>query len=72
MIDNRIAHSAHCRIEGARMFLNIFALIVIGILIAAVIWLVVLLGPWPGKVAQQRTHPRADAIRMLGRTLIGD
>lgn len=48
------------------MFLDIFALIVIGILIAAVIWLVVLLGPLPGKVAHQRAHPQADAIRVLG------
>lgn len=48
------------------MFLDIFSLIVIGILIAAVIWLVVLLGPLPGKVAHQRAHPQADAIRVLG------
>ncbi len=48
------------------MFLDIFSLIVIGILIAAVIWLVVLLGPLPGNVAQQRAHSQADAIRVLG------
>ena len=46
--------------------LDIFALIVIGILIAAVIWLVVMLGPLPGNVARQRGHPQADAIRVLG------
>ena len=48
------------------MFLDIFALIVIGILIAVVIWIVVLLGPLPGNVAKKRGHPQADAIRVLG------
>lgn len=48
------------------MVLDIFALIVIGVLIAAVIWLVVLLGPIPGNVAHRRDHPQADAIRVLG------
>jgi hypothetical protein len=48
------------------MVLDIFALIVIGVLIAAVIWVVVLLGPLPGKVAHRRGHPQADAIRVLG------
>ena len=46
--------------------LDIFALIVIGVLIAAVISLVVLLGPLPGNVAHRRGHPQADAIRVLG------
>jgi hypothetical protein len=48
------------------MVLEIFALIVIGVLIAAVVWLVVLVGPLPGNVAQRRGHPQADAIRVLG------
>ena len=48
------------------MVLDIFALVVIGVLIAAVIWLVVLLGPLPGNVARRRGHPQADAIRVLG------
>lgn len=48
------------------MFLDIFALIVIGVLIAVVIWIVVLLGPIPGNVAKKRGHPQADAIRVLG------
>ena len=48
------------------MFLEIFSLIVLGILIAAAIWLVVVLGPIPGKVAHRRDHPQADAIRVLG------
>ena len=48
------------------MALDIFALVVIGVLIAAVIWLVVLLGPLPGNVARRRGHPQADAIRVLG------
>lgn len=48
------------------MVLNIFALIVIGVLIAVVIWLVVLLGPLPGNVAHRHEHQQADAIRVLG------
>jgi Protein of unknown function (DUF3302) len=48
------------------MILDIFALIVIGILITMVIWFVVLLGPLPGKIAAERGHAQADAIRVLG------
>lgn len=48
------------------MVLDIFALIVLGVVIAAVIWLVVLLGPLPGNVADRRAHPQTDAIRVLG------
>jgi len=48
------------------MVLDIFALIVMGILVAVVIWLVVLLGPLPGKIAAERGHPQADAVRVLG------
>lgn len=48
------------------MILDIFALIVIGVLISFVIWLVVKLGPLPGNIAKQRGHPQADAIQVLG------
>jgi hypothetical protein len=48
------------------MMLDIFALVVMGILIAVVIWLVVLLGPMPGEIARRRGHPQADAIGVLG------
>jgi hypothetical protein len=48
------------------MFLDIFALIVIGVLIGFVIWLVVKLGPLPGNIAASRGHPQADAINVLG------
>lgn len=47
-------------------FLDIFALIVIAILIAVVIWLVVLLGSMPGNIAKKRGHPQAEAIQALG------
>ena len=46
--------------------LDIFALIVISILLAVVIWLVVLLGSWPGNIARKRNHPQAEAITALG------
>ena len=48
------------------MFLDIFALIVMGVIVAAIIWLVVVLGPLPGKIARDRGHPQADAIYVLG------
>ena len=48
------------------MILDIFALVVMGVLVAVVIWLVVLLGPLPGKIARDRGHPQADAIFVLG------
>ena len=48
------------------MILDIFALIVFGIIIAFVIALVVKLGPLPGKIASTRGHPQADAVRVLG------
>jgi H+/Cl- antiporter ClcA len=48
------------------MFLDIFALVVIAILLALVIWLVVLLGNMPGDIARKRQHPQAEAISALG------
>ena len=48
------------------MILDIFALIVLFILIAFGIALVVVLGPLPGKIAKQRNHPQADAIQVMG------
>ena len=48
------------------MVLDIFALIVMGVILAAMIWLVVLIGPLPGKIARERGHPQADAIYVLG------
>jgi hypothetical protein len=48
------------------MLLDIFALVVLGVLAATVIGIVVMLGPVPGNVAQGRGHPQADAIRALG------
>ena len=47
-------------------FLDIFALIVMAILLAVVIWLVVLLGSMPGNIAKKRGHPQAEAIQALG------
>ena len=48
------------------MILDLFALLVLGVLVAVAIWLVVLLGPLPGKIARRRGHPQADAIYVLG------
>lgn len=48
------------------MALNIFALVVMGVLVAAVIAAVVKLGPLPGNIAKERGHPQAEAINVLG------
>lgn len=45
--------------------LEIFALIVIGVLVAAAIWLIVLIGNIPGNMARTAEHPQAEAINML-------
>ena len=48
------------------MLLNLFALFVIGVIIALVVFLVVKIGPIPGHIASKRDHPQADAIMVLG------
>lgn len=48
------------------MMLDVFALLVLGVLVAVVIWLVVVLGPIPGNIARKRENPHSDAIRVLG------
>ncbi len=48
------------------MALDIFALVVFGVLISFVIFLAVKLGPLPGNIASKRGHPQADAINVLG------
>ena len=45
--------------------LDIFALIVLLILVAFTIWLVVLLGTLPGKWAREAGHPQREAINVL-------
>lgn len=46
--------------------LDIFALIVLIVLVAAGIAIWAILGAYPGKIARQRNHPQADAIAMCG------
>jgi len=48
------------------MVLDVFALVVMAVLVAFVIFLVVKLGPLPGKIANGRGHPQAQAINVLG------
>lgn len=47
------------------MILDIFALIVLLILISAGITIVVFLGNYPAKVAREKNHPQVDAILYL-------
>jgi len=46
--------------------LDIFALIVLIVLVAACLGIWAMLGAYPGKIARQRNHPQADAIAMCG------
>ncbi len=46
--------------------LEIFALIVLVVLVAAAIAIIVVLGNLPGKMARAAEHPQAEAIMMLG------
>jgi hypothetical protein len=46
--------------------LDIFALIVLIVLIAAGLGIWALLGAYPGKIARERNHPQADAIAVCG------
>ncbi|MFT6286129.1 MAG: hypothetical protein ACJAYC_000010 [Halieaceae bacterium] len=46
--------------------MKIFALIVLLVILAVVIWIVVTLGAMPGKIAVQKQHPQAAAINVLG------
>ena len=46
--------------------LDIFALIVLLVLIAAVVAIWVILGMMPGRIARQRGHPQAEAINVCG------
>jgi len=46
--------------------LDIFALIVLLVLVGAVVAIWVILGMYPGKIARERNHPQADAIAVCG------
>ena len=45
--------------------LDLFALVVLLLLVGVGIWLVVLLGSLPGNIARAAEHPQAEAITML-------
>jgi hypothetical protein len=46
--------------------LDIFALLVLFVLVAAAAGVWVILGMLPGRIARQRKHPQADAIGVCG------
>jgi len=46
--------------------LDIFALIVLLVLIGVGVFVWIMLGMLPGKIARSRNHPQADAINMCG------
>jgi hypothetical protein len=46
--------------------LDIFALIVLLVLVGCFLAVWALLGIYPGKIARQRNHPQADAINVCG------
>ena len=45
--------------------LEIFALVVLGVLALVGVWLIVVIGNVPGNIARAAEHPQADAISML-------
>ena len=47
-------------------FLDVFALVVLGVLLVTALGAWVLLGMLPGKIAEDRGHPQVDAIRVCG------
>ncbi len=48
------------------MGLNIFALVVLIVLVAAVLVIAALIGAAPGRIARERNHPQAEAINVCG------
>ena len=46
--------------------LDIFALIVLIVLVITALAIWAMLGMYPGKIARQRNHPQADAIAVCG------
>ena len=47
-------------------FFDIFAWIVMAILVASGVGIVMLMGMWPGRIAHARKHPQAEAIAVGG------
>ena len=47
-------------------FLDLFALVILLVLLAAAVAVWVILGMMPGRIARQRKHPQADAIAVCG------
>lgn len=52
--------------KGSITMLDIFALIVLLVLLAAAVAIWVMLGMLPGRIARERNHPQADAINVCG------
>ena len=48
------------------MFFDVFAFVVFGILLVAIVVAIVALGSLPGNIARRRGHPQADAITAAG------
>ena len=46
--------------------LDLFALVVLLVLVIAVVGIWIILGMMPGKIAAKRNHPQADAINVCG------
>jgi cytochrome c biogenesis protein CcdA len=46
--------------------LDVFAFVVMAVLLSAGLYIVFVLGALPGRIAAQREHPQADAIRVAG------
>jgi prepilin signal peptidase PulO-like enzyme (type II secretory pathway) len=47
-------------------FLDVFAWVVLALIVGSGVAIVALMGMWPGKVAHERNHPQAEAIAVGG------
>jgi hypothetical protein len=59
-------HSSELFYVGSRMALQIFALIILVVLLATALAVVFLLARLPGQIARDRGHPQADAVAVAG------
>ena len=46
--------------------LDVFALVILIVLVGAIVAIWVLLGMMPGRIARSRNHPQAEAVNMCG------
>ena len=46
--------------------LDVFTFLVMAVLVGSVVYALVYLGGWPGRIARERNHPQAEAVNVCG------